>query len=168
VIPTPVIRPARPTDAHGITTLLRELGYPVELDGVVATLRQMRDDAGIFVAVATDDAHGVVGLVSLVCRPLLRLQGVAGTIEELAVRRDARARGIGDRLLRYAKGLASERGWVRLETTVARRREVTRTGFFESRGFGTADRFTYRWSRLESSHPALPALERPARRHELV
>jgi len=164
---TPVIRSAGPTDAPEIVTLLRELGYPVELDGVAATLRQVRDDGGTFVAVAADEAHGVLGLVSLSCRPLLRLQGVAGTIEELAVRRDARARGIGERLLRYAKGLASERGWVRLETTVARRRDVTRSGFFESRGFGAADRLTYRWSRLESSHPALPTLE-PARPRELV
>jgi N-acetylglutamate synthase-like GNAT family acetyltransferase len=165
---TPAIRSARPSDAPGITTLLRELGYPVELDGVAATLRRIHQDGENVVAVAVDDAHGVLGLVSMSCRPLLRLQGVAGTIEELAVRRDARSRGIGDRLLRYAKGLASERGWVRLETTVARRREVTRSGFFESRGFGAADRLTYRWSRLESSHPELPTLERPTRRHELV
>src|SRR5437899_3046835 len=163
-----VIRPATPADAPAVTGLLCELGYPVDRDGVAATLRQIRDDGGTVVVVATDDAHRVVGLLSMSSRPLPRLQGVAGTIEELAVRRDARSRGIGDRLLQYAKGLASERGWVRLETTAARRREVTRTGFFESRGFGTADRFTYRWSRLESSHPALPALERPARRHELV
>ena len=58
------------------------------------------------------------------------------TIEELAVRSDARARGVGA-LLQYARAL-SERGWVRLEMTVTRRREVTRRNFFDSRGFSRA------------------------------
>ena len=44
----------------------------MELDGVAATLRQIRDDGGSVVAVATDAALGVVGIVSLSCRPLLQ------------------------------------------------------------------------------------------------
>ena len=163
----PVIRPAAVADAPAVTVLLHNLGYPVEPDRVAAGLRQLLDDPGAFVVVAADDERGVVGLLSLSCRPVLRLQGVAATIEELAVRSDARARGVGDRLLRYAKGLASERGWVRLEMTVTRRREVTRRDFFDSRGFSRGDCVTYRWGRLEARHPVLPALDRP-RHHELV
>jgi N-acetylglutamate synthase-like GNAT family acetyltransferase len=164
----PAIRRATPADAPALTILLHDLGYPVEPDGVDATLRQVLDDPGAFVVVAADDEHGVVGFLSLSCRPVLRLEGVAGTIEELAVRSDVRAHGVGDRLVQYAKGLASERGWVRLETAIARMREVNRGDFFDSRGFSRGDCVTYRWSRLESRHPTLPALDRSRRRHELV
>ena len=167
MIATPLIRPAVPSDAPAVTALLRDLGYPVEQGGVGAALRQLLEDPGAFIIVAVDDEHGVVGLLSLSCRPVLRLQGVAATIEELAVKSDARARGVGDRLLQYAKGLASERGWVRLEMTVTRRREVTRSDFFGSRGFGRGDCVTYRWGRLEARNPAVPTLDVP-RRHERV
>jgi N-acetylglutamate synthase-like GNAT family acetyltransferase len=164
---TPVIRSAAAADAPAVTALLHDLGYPVEPERVAATVRQLLDDPGAFVVVAVDDEHGVVGLLSLSCRPVLRLQGMAGTIEELAVRPAARGRGVGNRLLQYAKGLASARGWVRLEMAVARRREVTRGTFFDSRGFSRGDCVTYRWGRLESRHPVLPTLGQP-RRHEFV
>jgi N-acetylglutamate synthase-like GNAT family acetyltransferase len=167
VITTPLIRPAVASDTPAVTALLRDLGYPVEPARVGAALRRLLEDPGAFVVVAADEERGVVGLLSLSCRPILRLQGVAATIEELAVKSDARARGVGDRLLQYAKGLASERGWVRLEMTVARRREVTRGDFFDSRGFSRGDCVTYRWGRLEARNPAVPTLDVP-RRHERV
>jgi N-acetylglutamate synthase-like GNAT family acetyltransferase len=170
VLISAVIRGATPLDVPAVTALLRELGYSAEGDRVAATLRQILDDPGALVFVAADDVQGVVGLLSLSYRPVLRRQGVAGTIEELVVRADARGQGVGDRLLQYAKGLASERGWVRLETAVARLREVNRGDFFDSRGFGRSDSLTYCWTRLEGSHPVLPvlpALDLP-RRHEFV
>src|SRR4030095_855380 len=135
MVTRPMIRSAVAADAPAVTALLRDLGYPVERDRIGAAIRRLLDDPGAFVLVAVDDEHGVVGLLTLSCRPVLRLQGVVATIEELAVRSDARTRGVGDRLLQYAKGLASERGWVRLEITGARRREGTRGDFFDSRGF---------------------------------
>lgn len=167
MVTRPVIRSAVAADAPAVTELLRDLGYPVESDRIGAALRRLLDDPGAFVLVAVDEERGVVGLLSLSCRSVLRLQGVVATIEELAVRSDARAGGVGDRLVRSAKGLASERGWVRLEMTVTRRREVTRRNFFDSRGFSRGDCVTYRWGRLEPSNPALPTLQRPER-HELV
>src|SRR4029450_10987131 len=105
-----MIRSAVAADAPAVTALLRDLGYPVERDRIGASLRRLLDDPGAFVVVAVDDEQGVVGLLSLSCGRVLRVQGVAATIEELAVRPDARTRGVGDRLLQYAKGLASERG----------------------------------------------------------
>jgi N-acetylglutamate synthase-like GNAT family acetyltransferase len=164
---TPMIRAAVASDAPAVTALLRDLGYPVEEGRVGAALRRLLDDPRAFVLVAADEEYGVLGLLSLSCRAVLRLQGVTATIEELAVKSDARSRGVGDRLLQYAKGLASERGWVRLEMTVTRRREVTRGDFFDSRGFSRGDCVTYRWGRLEARNPAVPTLDRP-RRHELV
>lgn len=153
MVARPVIRSAVAADAPAVTGLLHDLGYPVEHDRVGAALRRLLEDPGAFVVVAVDDAREVVGLLSLSCRPVLRLQGVVATIEELAVRSDARARGVGDCLLQYAKGLASERGWVRLEMTVTRRREVTRRNFFDSRGFSRGDCVTYRWGLLEPRNP---------------
>ena len=51
--------------------------------------------------------------------------------------------------------------------TVTGGRVVTRGDFFDWRGFCRGDCVTYRWGRLEASHPALPTLDRP-RRHEFV
>ena len=51
-------------------------------------------------------------------RPSLTLQGAVGVIQELVVRPAQRRREIGESLLQYAKGLAVERGYVRLECTV--------------------------------------------------
>ncbi len=103
MLTTPMIRSAAAADAPAITALLRDLGYPGEPDRVSATLRQLLDDPSAFVVVAVDDDRGVVGLLSLSCRPVLRLQGVAATIEELAVRSDARARG-GRLILKRSTG----------------------------------------------------------------
>ena len=167
VIPL-VIRQTSLADAPAVTALLRELGYPAEPDRVASTLRRLLDDTSAFVFVGVEETYSVVGLLSLSCRPVLRLQGVAGTIEVLAVLAEARSRGVGGRLLQYAKGLASERGWVRLEMGVTQLREVNRSDFFDSRGFSRADSLTYRWSRLEGCHPVLPAIARARHRHEFV
>jgi GNAT superfamily N-acetyltransferase len=167
VITPLTIRRAAPDDLVPVTALLRELGYPAEAERVAPTLRQLLDDPGASVLIATEDGRGVVGLLSLSCRPVLRLQGIAGTIEELVVRRDARSRGVGDRLLQHAKGIAAGRGWIRLEIPVARLRDANRNVFFADRGFGPADSVIYRWARLEGSHPALPALTH-ARHREIA
>jgi GNAT superfamily N-acetyltransferase len=164
----PAIRRAVPADVEAVTALLRELGYPVEAPGVEPTLRALVDDPRAFVLVAVDDALGVVGLVSLSARPVLRLGGAVGTIEELVVRRGARGRGVGTQLLQYAKGLAAERGWVRLEVSVTRLREVNRGEFFAGRGLSPVDSVTYRWGRLEGRHPLLPVIGGVPRRHELL
>jgi GNAT superfamily N-acetyltransferase len=99
---------------------------------------------------------------------VLRLQGTIGTIEELVVREGRRGQGVGDRLVQYAKGLAAERGWVRLGAAVARARDAHRRGFFVAHGFGPVDSVAYRWSLLEGSHPVLPVLRSTRRRRELV
>jgi GNAT superfamily N-acetyltransferase len=88
-------------------------------------------------------------MIALSSRPVLRLQGWLGTIEELVVRRGMRDRGIGDRMVQHAKALAAERGWTRLETAVSRTRESSRRGFLLSRGFAADECVTYRWDMLE-------------------
>lgn len=162
------IRPAVPADLLTIVAFVANLGYTAQRDDLLAMLGPMLDDQRHIVLLGEDEAHGVAALLSLSSRPVLRLQGWVGTIEEFVVRPELRQRGIGERMLLYAKGLAAERGWVRLETVVSRRRESHRRGFLLSRGFVQADSVTYRWSPLEGSHQAAPSVAREARSQELV
>jgi len=163
-----VIRPVTATDLPAIGVLIGELGYTARREGLLATLRPMLEDRRNILLKGLADELGMVAFMSLSSRPVLRLQGWVGTIEELVVRPDGRDRGFGERMLQYAKGLASERGWVRLESVVARERESHHRGFLLARGFVQADRVTYRWGLLEGRHPASPALDRDARTGELV
>jgi len=162
------IRSAVPSDLLAIGTFVTNLGYTAQRDALLALLGPMLDDHRHIVLLGENDAHGVAALLSLSSRPVLRLQGWVGTIEEFVVRPGLRQRGIGERMLQYAKGLAAERGWVRLETVVSRRRESHRRGFLLARGFVQADRVTYRWGPLEGSHQTPPSAARETRLRELV
>jgi GNAT superfamily N-acetyltransferase len=148
------IRPAGRADLPVISDLIFQLGYPVRPDTLSRMLEEMLGDPRHAVLVAEEPEHGVVAMIDLSCRPALRLQGWIGTIEELVVRRGLRGRGIGDRLIQYAKGLGAERGWARLETVVARKRESNRRSFLFSRGFVSAECVTYRLGRLEGQQAA--------------
>jgi GNAT superfamily N-acetyltransferase len=162
------IRPAVPADLVTIGAFVADLGYTAQRDVLLVMLGPMLEDHRHIVLLGEDDAHGVAALLSLSSRPVLRLQGWVGTIEEFVVRPGLRQRGIGERMLLYAKGLAAERGWVRLETVVSRRRESHRRGFLLARGFVQADSVTYRWSPLEGSHQTPPSVARETGSRELV
>jgi N-acetylglutamate synthase-like GNAT family acetyltransferase len=162
------IRSAGAEDVPAITQLLAQLGYPAAPGSVSSVLSSMIGARDHVVVVAEDAEHRVVAMLSLSSRPVLKLQGWVGTIEELVVKTGLRGRGIGDRLVQYAKGVAAERGWVRLEAVVARLRESHRRGFLLSRGFVTAEDVTYRWGLLEGRHRSLPAPAVPSRPHQVA
>ena len=162
------IRAATPADLSTIGAFVSNLGYPTRREVLLAMLGPMLEDPRHVVLLGEDGSHGVVALLTLSSRPVLRLQGWIGTIEEFVVRPGVRDRGIGDRMLQYAKGLAAERGWVRLETVVARKRESHRRGFLLERGFVQADNVTYRWGRLEGRHQSPPALHPEKRSTKMV
>jgi hypothetical protein len=63
-------------------------------------------------------------------------------------------------------GVAAERGWVRLEAIVTRRRESHRRGFLLGRGFAQTDSVTYRWGILEGRHQTPPRLRPETRSPE--
>jgi N-acetylglutamate synthase-like GNAT family acetyltransferase len=157
------IRPAMRTDVSAISDLILQLGYPVNGVALAAMLGSLLDDPRHAVVVAEEADHGMVAMLALSVRPVLRLQGWVGSIEELVVRQGLRDRGVGDRLIQYAKGLAAERGWARLEIAVARKRESNRRSFLFSRGFVTAESVTYRWGMLEKRHQAPPVLQAEGR-----
>ena len=138
------IRPATPADLQTIGDFITSLGYSVRGAVLLGTLAPMLEDRRHSVLLGEDEHHSVVAFLSLSSRPVLRLQGWVGTIEEFVVRPGVRDRGIGDRMLQYAKGLAAERGWARLEVVMTRRRESHRRGFLLARGFVQADSVTCR------------------------
>lgn len=162
------IRAATPADLLAIGAFVTNLGYTARHEVLITMLAPMLEDPRHIILLGEAEGRGVVALLSLSSRPVLRLQGWIGTIEEFVVRPGLRDRGIGDRMLQYAKGLAAERGWVRLETVVARKRESHRRGFLLERGFVQADNVTYRWGRLEGRHQTPPALDPERRSTEMV
>jgi N-acetylglutamate synthase-like GNAT family acetyltransferase len=163
MLSTMTIRPAMRTDVSAISDLILQLGYPVNGVALAAMLGALLDDPRHAVVVAEEADHGMVAMLALSVRSVLRLQGWVGSIEELVVRQGLRDRGVGDRLIQYAKGLAAERGWARLEIAVARKRESNRRSFLFSRGFVTAESVTYRWGMLEKRHQAPPVLQAEGR-----
>lgn len=165
---TLVIRPVTVADLPAIGAFITDLGYTSRREVLLAMLGPMLEDRRNILLKGEAEALDVVVLMSLSSRPVLRLQGWVGTIEELVVRPEARGRGFGERMLQYAKGLAAERGWVRLESAVSRRRDSHRRGFLLDRGFIQANSVTYRWGLLEGRYPTPPTLVQEAREGELV
>src|SRR6266481_1548021 len=96
---TLVIRPVSPNDLQVIGDFITDLGYTARREALLAMLGPMLEDRRNIVLKGEDEDHGVVVFMSLSSRPVLRLQGWVGTIEELVVRPGLRERGIGDRML---------------------------------------------------------------------
>jgi len=149
------LREAAPDDVAAIVTLIAHLGYPVCEDAMRQTLTRLRETPGQAAIVAELDG-AVCGLLVLGSRPSLVLQGAVGVVQELVVGPAHRRHEIGEGLLQYAKGLAVERGFARLECAVPPMHQPAADRFFLERGFEIAETTTYRWSVLEGKHPRLP------------
>src|SRR3979411_1212575 len=97
--PPPVIRPVPPNDLQIIGDFITDLGYTARREALLAMLGPMLEDRRNIVLKGEDADQGVVWLMSVSARPVRRLQGWVGTIEDLVVRPGLRERGIGDRML---------------------------------------------------------------------
>jgi N-acetylglutamate synthase-like GNAT family acetyltransferase len=150
------IRRATDADTPAVADLIHAMGYPGSHETIGGTLSRL-GEASTCPAVVAEYEGVVVGLLVLCCRPSLTLQGWIGTVSELVVAPAHRRSEIGEALLHYAKGLAVERGLVRLECSVPGGHDVATGRFLLERGFEEADATVYRWSVLESKHPRLPA-----------
>jgi GNAT superfamily N-acetyltransferase len=163
-MPSPLdIRAATLADLQTLADFVTDLGYSARREALLAMLWPLLEDFRHILLLGEDRDRGVVALLSMSARPVMRLQGWVGSIEEFVVRPGVRGRGFGDRMLQFAKGLAAERGWIRLEAVVTRSRESHRRGFLLARGFVQADSVTYRWGVLEGRHQTPPALYPEAR-----
>lgn len=149
------LREAAPDDVADIVALIAHLGYPADEQAVRRTLRLLRETPAHAVIVAEVEG-AVCGLLVLCARPSLSLQGSVGVVQELVVGPAHRRREIGESLLQYAKGLAVERGFARLECAVSMSHQPGADRFLLEHGFEIAETTTYRWSVLEGKHPRLP------------
>lgn len=149
------LREAVPDDLAAIAALVEHLGYPVRGEALRRALELLRTTPEHTVIVAELDG-AVCGLLAMSSRPSLALQGEVGVVQELVVRPAQRRREIGESLLQYAKGLAVERGFARLECAVPAIHQPAADRFRLERGFEIAETTTYRWSVLEGKHPRLP------------
>jgi GNAT superfamily N-acetyltransferase len=138
-----IVRRALVEDRETVRALLVALGYA-----------HLADDA-IFAAVVADPARGVwlaerggevLGLVTTMVQPQLRLAGVQLTIEELVVHERARGTGVGRALIAHAQEEARRVGARRVELTTNRTRPVYLRGFYPSCGFTEASSAVMRWT----------------------
>lgn len=130
----PEIRPAEPADAPAVTILLHELGYPSNSEEeVTARLTRWSGVDGLLALVATDGPRAV-GVIALAVVPYFERPGSWGRVVALVVDAEARARGVGRRLLTAAERAARDRGCVRAEISCSRHRTGAHA-FYRSMGY---------------------------------
>ncbi len=154
------MRSAAAGDAAAVRELLDVPGDPVGEDRIRALLDTAFRDPRHAVVVAELDAE-VVGLLVMVARPSLYRGGWVGSLEALVVRPDRRRRGVGEALLQYAKGLAAERQFVRLEVEVAHVHAIEAGPFLLDLGLEPGGVETFCWGALEHEHPRVPGAAGP-------
>jgi len=117
-----LIRPARASDAHSITGLLAELGYPDTVANVRARLEHLgaRDDAGVFVA---ELGGHVAGVAAYHRTDLLERAQPRCRITTLVVHAEARRHGLASTLVARIEAIARGSGCFQLEVTTQAHRQ---------------------------------------------
>jgi GNAT superfamily N-acetyltransferase len=141
------VRDGRRSDADGIATLLRELGYPQGAD--ISTVHWAISHPELEIFIAADGRDKPVGLLSMSHRPQLRMNGRIATIDELVVLPSWRRRGVGRALLKRAVEKAKTLTCKRLELVTHRGRGDYVRQFYEACGFTEADSTVLRFSELD-------------------
>jgi GNAT superfamily N-acetyltransferase len=144
------LRAATLTDADAVRDLVRELGYGgIDAADFAATYEAVLADPtqSVWLAVERDERgeSRVAGMMSLSCRPQLRLARPVMTVEEMVVTEAARGTGAGSALLATAKDEARRLGAGRLELHTARGRPSYERGFYVKNGFREVDSAVMRW-----------------------
>lgn len=99
-------------------------------------LENFLDNEKYFVFVARSGNANPAGFIALYESYALYAEGAFGTIPELYVRPEHRAKGLGFRLLSQAKAFGASRSWTRLEVTTPPLPQFDRTlAFYEREGF---------------------------------
>jgi len=115
--PPLIIREATPEDATNIAPLLDALGYPADVQTIVARLHELStaDPTGR-VLVAVDDDQ-LVGFATLHSTPVLHRAAAVGRVTGIAVRPSVQGSGVGRELLRAAESYFRAQGLDRIEVT---------------------------------------------------
>lgn len=128
------VRPARPEDGVGLSSLLTVLGYPCSAEEAAQRVIDLREDPNQTLLVAEMEGQ----LAGLVCCDLsyyLPLGASTCRITALSVAESSQRQGIGRLLLREAESLARQAGAVRIELTSAAHREEAHA-FYRACGYG--------------------------------
>jgi GNAT superfamily N-acetyltransferase len=141
------VRPARPGDAEGLATLLRELGYSNAAD--VSTVNWVRNHPEMEIFVAADAHDRPVGLLTLSHRPQLRMKGRIATVDELVVAEAWRRKGVGRALIGRAVEKARSLSCKRMELTTHLGRGDYVRQFYEACGFEEANSLVLRHRELD-------------------
>jgi ribosomal protein S18 acetylase RimI-like enzyme len=138
------IREALLDDAPALTDLLQSLEMFPHLQvessekvrqQVSQALFQGQGGDGHSVYVAQDPNGEILGYCAVHWLPYLLFSGPEGYVSELFIRKEARGRGIGRRLLEAVKEEAEERGCSRLMLLNLRHRESYQRGFYKKQGW---------------------------------
>jgi len=127
------IRACTPDDAIAVSTLLRELGYPVSPEQAAENIRQLGETRSdpIFLAVSEGQ---VAGLVACHFCKMLQYGRPVMRVTALVVDRQACRLGLGKLLMRHAEELAAATGCDYVELTSAMGRADAHA-FYRSLGY---------------------------------
>lgn len=130
------IRPVAETDLPSILALYREVGDRdvVPLDRARVILERMRSypDYDVYVAVSGGEVVGTFAL--LIMDNLAHLAAPSGVVEDVVVRGDWQRRGIGRRMMRWARERCRARGCYKLTLSSRLAREAAHR-FYAALGF---------------------------------
>jgi GNAT superfamily N-acetyltransferase len=138
------LRRASIDDASELSALLKSIGWfeftnklldDEARQHVKAQLERCLSDDSHSVYVAEADDGNIVGYVSAHWIPYLFMRGPEGYVSELFIRGDARAQGIGRRLLDLVQTEAKRRGCARLSLINLRSRESYQRQFYIKAGW---------------------------------
>jgi GNAT superfamily N-acetyltransferase len=140
-----LVRPARASDAEALVPVFEDWSHPQPADVIAERLRAWADEPRAKVLVAELDG-AVVGLAAVSASLHVARPGRFGRLAGLAVRDDARRRGVGAALVRAAEELARGWGCDRLEATSSRWREEA-PAFYAALGYEDLSVSQARYSR---------------------
>lgn len=137
------IRAARPGDAHFLSELLAQLGYPAPAEDIPLRLAALRDFPQALALVAVR-SENVVGLVTAHIIPAIHASEPVALLTTLVVATSDRGQGIGSRLVSEVEGWAAGHGAVRVSVTSGVQR-VDSHRFYEQRNY---QRSGFRFTRV--------------------
>jgi predicted N-acetyltransferase YhbS len=129
-----MIRRAEASDAHALSELLTQLGYPSSALEISARLEKLAKYQCAVALVAINGFGEVVGLVTGHLVPSIHDNQPVAWLTTLVVLEDARGAGIGSSLVGQIEQWAMQNGAKRLAVTSATHREEAHA-FYEKRDY---------------------------------
>lgn len=129
-----MIRLAEASDAHALSELLTQLGYPSSASEIAGRLEAVATFPHAVAFVAINGYGEVVGLITAHLFPSIHDNQPVAWLTTLVVLEDARGAGIGSSLVKHIEKWATQNGARRLAVTSATHREEAHA-FYEKRDY---------------------------------